>query len=237
MDFSNKTVIITGSGSGIGQATALAFGKRGAKVVINSRSTDSGATTLAGLRNMGTACIHVPSDVSRSDDARRLVEQTLDAFGRVDILVNNAGIVTPGRIDTVSEEDWDRTFAVNVKSAYLVSRHAIGAMRQAGGGAIVNVSSIAAERGFADRAALSASKGAVLALTRAMAKDHLADAIRVNCACPGPTRTAALDARIAGTPDPLAAMRSLTSQIPQGRLGTPAEIAAAILFAASDEAA
>ncbi len=148
-----------------------------------------------------------------------MVEETVRAFGRLDILVNNAGIVLPGRVDTTSEEDWERTFAVNVKGVFLVSRQAITAMHQTGGGVIVHVSSVAAEKGIADRAAYSASKGALLALTRAMARDHLAENIRVNCVCPGTTYTPSLEKRLQAFADPEKARAEFIARQPMARFG------------------
>lgn len=237
MRFADKVVLITGSGAGIGRAAALAFAGAGAKLVVNSQSLASGSETLALLRNAGGTALFVQGDVAQSDDARRLVEAAVDGFGRLDILINNAGIVLPGRVDTISEDDWERTFAVNVKGTYLVSREAIKAMRAAGGGVIVHIASVAAEKGLADRAAYSASKGALLALTRAMARDHLADNIRVNCVCPGTTATPSLEKRLQAFADPEKARAEFTARQPMGRFGRDDEIAAAILFAASDEAA
>ena len=237
MRFSGKVVLITGSGAGIGRAAALAFAREGATVVVNSRTAASGAETCEELARGGFTAHFVPGDVSINEDARRMVEESERVFGRLDVLVNNAGIVIPGRIDTISEDDWDRMFAVNVKGTFLVSRHAVEAMRKSGGGVIVHVSSVVAQRGVPDRAAYSASKGAVLSLTRAMARDYLADNIRVNCVCPGTTLTPSLEKRLQAFPDPEAARAAFEARQPMGRLGTPEEIAAAILFAASEEAA
>lgn len=237
MRFAGKVVLITGSGAGIGRAAALAYVREGAKVVVNSQSRESGMQTLALVRDAGGTGLLIQGDVSLAEDARRLVEGTVDAFADLDILVNNAGIVLPGRIDTISEDDWDRTFAVNVKGAYLVSRHAVAVMREKGGGVIVNVASVAAQKGLPDRAAYSASKGALLSLTKAMAKDHLAENIRVNSVCPGTISTPSLEARLAAFADPEKARAEFVARQPMGRFGTDAEIAAAILYASSDEAA
>ena len=237
MRFAEKVVLITGSGAGIGRAAALAFAREGARVVVNSQSLASGAETLALLKQEGRAALFIQGDVSTNDDAKRMVDGALDGFGRLDILVNNAGIVLPGRVDTISEDDWDRTFAVNVKGCYLVSRHAVNAMRQTGGGVIVHVGSVAAEKGVADRAAYSASKGALLALTRAMARDHLGENIRVNCVSPGTTYTPSLERRLQAFADPEKARAEFTARQPMGRFGRDDEIAAAILFAAADDAA
>jgi len=237
MRFSDKVVLITGSGAGIGRAAALAFAREGAKVVVNSQSSASGAETLGLLKAAGFTALFVQGDVSCSDDAQRIVEAAVAGFGRLDVLVNNAGIVLPGRVDTISEDDWERTFAVNVKGTYLVSRHAVKAMRASGGGVVVQVASVAAQKGLPDRAAYSASKGALLALTRAMARDYLADHIRVNCVSPGTISTPSLEKRLQSFADPQQARAEFTARQPMGRFGRDDEIAAAILFAASDEAA
>jgi meso-butanediol dehydrogenase / (S,S)-butanediol dehydrogenase / diacetyl reductase len=237
MRFADKVVLITGSGAGIGRAAALAYVREGAKVVVNSHSRESGAQTLALVRDAGGAGLFIQGDVSIDEDACRLVDGTVDAFGAIDILVNNAGIVLPGRIDTIDEDDWERTFAVNVKGPYLVSRRALKYMREKGGGVIVNVASVAAQKGVFDRAAYSASKGALLSLTRAMAKDHLAENIRVNCVCPGTTLTPSLEARLQAFADPEKARAEFVARQPMGRFGTDQEIAAAILYASCDEAA
>ena len=237
MRFADKVVLITGSGAGIGRAAALAFAREGAKVVVNSQSAASGSETLALLKAAGHPALFVQGDVSCSDDARRIVEAAVAGFGRLDVLVNNAGIVLPGRVDTISEDDWERTFAVNVKGAFLVSRHAVKAMQSSGGGVIVQVASVAAEKGLPDRAAYSASKGALLSLTRAMARDYLADQIRVNCVSPGTISTPSLEKRLQSFADPQQARAEFVARQPMGRFGRDDEIAAAILFAASDEAA
>ena len=237
MRFADKVVLITGSGAGIGRAAALAFAREGARLVVNSQSAASGGETLALLKAAGHSALFVQGDVSRSDDARRIVDAAVAGFGRLDVLVNNAGIVLPGRVDTISEDDWERTFAVNVKGAFLVSRHAVKAMQSSGGGVIVQVASVAAEKGLPDRAAYSASKGALLSLTRAMARDYLADQIRVNCVSPGTISTPSLEKRLQSFADPQQARAQFVARQPMGRFGRDDEIAAAILFAASDEAA
>jgi len=237
MRFANKVVLITGSGAGIGRAAALAFAREGARVMVNSQSLASGSETLEMLKASGHTALFVQGDVSSSDDARAIVEAAVAGFGRLDVLVNNAGIVLPGRVDTISEDDWERTFAVNVKGPYLVSREAIKVMRPSGGGVIVNIASVAAEKGIPDRAAYSASKGALLALTRAMARDYLADHIRVNCVSPGTIATPSLEKRLQSFADPQQARAEFTARQPMGRFGRDDEIAAAILFAACDEAA
>lgn len=237
MRFQEKVVLITGAGVGIGRATAIRFGKEGAKVAINSLTREHGLETLRLLKEAGGEGIYIQGDVSIAADAQRMVEETVKAFGKIDILVNNAGIVIPGRVDNMSEEDWDRTMAVNLKGVFLVSKYTIPVMRKNGGGVIVHNASVVALKGVKDRGAYTASKGGVWALTKAMAADYLADNIRVNCVCPGTTYTPSLEKRIQAFPDPEKARADFIARQPMGRLGKDEEIAAAILFAASDEAA
>jgi NAD(P)-dependent dehydrogenase (short-subunit alcohol dehydrogenase family) len=197
----------------------------------------NGQETLRLLQEARGQGIYIQGDVSITADARRMVEETVKAFGRIDILVNNAGIVLPGRVDNISEEDWDRTIAVNLKGVYLVSKYTIPEMRKIGGGVIVLNASVVAIKGVKDRGAYTASKGGVLALTKAMAADYLSENIRVNCVCPGTTYTPSLERRIQAFADPEKARVDFIARQPMGRLGKDEEIAAAILFAASDEAA
>jgi len=235
--FQGKVVLITGAGVGIGRAAAVRFAKEGAKVAVNSLTPANGAETLRLVKLAGGEGIYVQGDVSRDADARRIVEETVRAFGRIDVLVNNAGVVFPGRVDNTSEDDWDRTMAVNLKGAFLVSKCVIPEMRKGGGGVIVHNASVAAVKGVKDRAAYTASKGGLWALTKAMAADYIEEKIRVNCVCPGTTYTPSLERRIQAFADPEKARVDFVARQPMGRLGTDEEIAAAILFAASDEAA
>jgi NAD(P)-dependent dehydrogenase (short-subunit alcohol dehydrogenase family) len=236
MRFEGKVVLITGAGVGIGRAAALLFAREGARVAVNSLTPANGQETVRLVTEAGGKALYIQGDVSRDADARRLISETVRAFGRLDILVNNAGIVLAGRADNTSEEDWDRTMAVNLKGPFLVSKHAVPVMREHGGGVIVHNASVVALKGVKDRAAYSASKGGLWALTKAMAADYLADGIRVNCVCPGTTETPSLDRRIQAFPDPAKARADFIARQPMGRLGRGEEIAAAILFAASDEA-
>lgn len=236
MNFTSKVVLITGAGAGIGRATALKFAEAGAIVVVNSRTAGSGRETLAMLEEKGGKGAFVQGDVSVAIDAERLVQETVKRFGRVDVLVNNAGIVLPGRVDNMSEEDFEKTMSVNVKGTFLVSKYAILEMRKNGGGVIVNIGSVAALKGIVDRSAYSASKGAIVSLTRAMAADYIRENIRVNCVCPGTTETPALVEKIMSSENPEATRRLFTERQPMGRLGKDEEIAQAVLFACCDEA-
>ncbi|MGQ9693578.1 MAG: SDR family NAD(P)-dependent oxidoreductase [Thermodesulfobacteriota bacterium] len=237
MRFQGKVVLITGAGVGIGRAAAIRFGKERAKVAVNSLTSEHGLETLRLLKEAGGEGIYIQGDVSIAADAQHMVEETVKAFGKIDILVNNAGIVIPGRVDNMSEEDWDRTMAVNLKGVFLVSKYTIPVMRRNGGGVIVHNASVVALKGVKDRGAYTASKGGVWALTKAMAADYLSENIRVNCVCPGTTYTPSLERRIQAFPDPEKARADFIARQPMGRLGKDEEIAAAILFAASDEAA
>jgi len=206
-------------------------------VAINSLTPAHGSETLRLLQGAGGQGIYVPGDVSKDAEARRIVQETVKAFGRLDILVNNAGIVLPGRVDNTSEEDWDQTVAVNLKGVFLVSKYTIPEMRKNRGGVIVHNASVVATKGVKDRAAYTASKGGVWALTKAMAADYIAENIRVNCVCPGTIDTPSLGRRIQAFANPEKARADFIARQPMGRLGKDEEIAAAILFAASDEAA
>ncbi|GAB2724452.1 SDR family NAD(P)-dependent oxidoreductase [Paenibacillus thermoaerophilus] len=237
MNFSNKAVLVTGAGAGIGRATAVLFAEKGAKVAVNALTPNRGAETLELVRKAGAEGIFVQGDVSVAADAERIVRETVDAFGRIDILVNNAGIVLPGRVDNMSEEDFDRTMRVNVKGTFLISKYAVRQMKKQGGGVIVNNASVAALKGHTDRSAYSASKGAIVSLTKAMAADYVKDNIRVNCVCPGTTYTPAIEDKIRTADDPEAMSAAFVARQPMGRLGKAEEIAYAILFACCDEAA
>jgi len=240
MDFSKKVVLITGAGAGIGRAAAILFAEKGARVAINAlapNNMQSGEVTLELVRKAGSDGIFIEGDISNAADAERIVGTTVETFGRLDILINNAGIVLPGRVDNMSEEDFDKTMQVNVKGTFLISKYAVLQMKKQVGGVIVNNASVAALKGHTDRSAYSASKGAVLSLTKAMAADYIKDNIRVNCVCPGTTLTPAIEEKIRTAEDPEAMRAAFVARQPMGRLGRVEEIAHAMLFAACDEAA
>jgi len=236
MRFVDKVVLITGAGSGMGRATALLFAKEGAKVIVNDLVPKRGEETLAMIKELGAEGIFLQSDVTKAAEVETMVQKALEAYGRIDILINNAGVIVPGAVDTVTEVDFDRAFNVNVKGVFLVSKYIVPAMKKAGGGVIVNMGSVAAFKGYADRSVYCASKGAVVSMTRAMAMDYIKDNIRVNCVCPGTIDTPALEERIQDSADPEATRKALIARQPLGRLGTDEEIAHAVLFAASPAA-
>jgi NAD(P)-dependent dehydrogenase (short-subunit alcohol dehydrogenase family) len=233
--FAGQVVIVSGAGSGIGQATALAFGREGATVTLADRSAAAAESTARAIRDAGGEAAVVEADVSRDADCRRVVDEAVGRSGRIDVLVNNAGIGASGTVLTTDETTWDAIMSVNVKGVFLLSRAALPVMIRRRFGVIVNTASIAGVAAVPDRAAYCASKFAVVGLTRAMALDHVNDGIRVNCVCPGTTDTPWIAKRLAEAADPEAAMASLVARQPMGRLGRPEEMAAAILFLASSE--
>ncbi|MHA1131146.1 MAG: SDR family NAD(P)-dependent oxidoreductase [Candidatus Helarchaeota archaeon] len=232
MKLQDKVAIITGAGAGIGKATAILFAKEGAKVCVNSL-TKSAEVTANAINEFGSA-IFVQGDISRPETAENIMKATIEAFGKIDILFNNAGIVIPGRVDTLSLEDWERTFAVNVTGVYLVTRACLPALKETKG-VIIHNASVLAVKGVKERAAYSASKGALWALTKAMAADYLEDGIRVNCLCPGTTDTESLARRITAFDDPKKARADFIARQPMKRLGTPEEQAEAALYLATAE--
>jgi meso-butanediol dehydrogenase/(S,S)-butanediol dehydrogenase/diacetyl reductase len=186
MRLTGKVAIITGGGSGIGKAIALAFIREGAKVVIVGRG---GKKLEAAAAEIGGDCLAVNADVSTASEVEKLVSAALDKFKRINILVNNAAVLLPGTAESLTEEEFDQTLAINVRGLWLVSRAVLPHMRASGGGSIVNIGSVLSLVGTRNRVAYAASKGAVVAMTKAMALDHAGENIRVNCICPGIVET------------------------------------------------
>jgi NAD(P)-dependent dehydrogenase (short-subunit alcohol dehydrogenase family) len=233
-----KVALITGAATGIGRASALAFAAAGARVVVTDLREAELAQTAAAVHAAGGRVVALTADLARPESCPVLVEQALRAVGRLDVLFNNAGVgtmVVGGTVETIDLEKWDLALDVNVRAMYLMSRAAVPALRAAGGGSIVNTSSVSAFRGSVARPshAYAASKGAVLALTRAMAASYGRDRIRVNAICPGTIRTRLTEDFIARAERDAAEGRG----IPLGRVGEPDDIARCALFLASDDAA
>ncbi len=237
MKLKDKVAIITGAGAGIGRASALRFASEGAKVAAVDLNADTVKAVADEIRKSGGIAECYAADVSRSADVVRVVTQVVESFGRVDILFNNAGIVPHGKIHQTTEQEWDRTMAINVKSMYLLCHEVVPVFQRQRGGVILNTASATALKMVPDRAAYTASKGAVVALTRTMALDHVKDNIRVNCLCPGTVDTPSLRDRLTALGDYEKAREQFIARQPMGRLGTAEEIAEAALYLVSDEAA
>ena len=232
MRLEGKTAVITGAAAGIGRATAALFVAEGARVIVADLNLEAARATCAEL---GAAATPKACDVADSAQCKALIEFAEAHFGKLDILVNNAGFGALGSVVTTEEAVLDRILAVNVKGVFMCSKYAVPLMARHGGGVIVNTASNVASVGLKDRAAYVASKGAVAALTRSMALDHVADNIRVNCVAPGVTMSSYFDKMLAEVDDPVAFRKVLDSRQPMGRTGTPGEIAYAILYLACDE--
>ncbi|WP_027882724.1 glucose 1-dehydrogenase [Meiothermus rufus] len=231
MQLADKVALITGAASGIGLEAALLFAREGARVVAVDIS-EKGQKTVAAIQQAGGQAHFVQADVSRAEDAERMVAEAERVFGRLDILFNNAGISHAADDDAIhtSEAVWDLTFAVNVKGVFLGCKYGIPALRRAGGGSIINTASFVAFLGAATpQLAYTASKGAVLSMTRELAVIHARENIRVNALCPGPLQTELL-MKYLDTPEKR--QRRLV-HIPMGRFGQAGEIAQAALFLAS----
>jgi NAD(P)-dependent dehydrogenase (short-subunit alcohol dehydrogenase family) len=237
MDFSGTAVLVTGGTSGIGAAIARAFGAAGATVLLTGRDTERGGEVAADIASDGGAAEFMAADVTDTGACGRLVDAALERFGRLDVLVNNAGIIHSGDAQSTTDEQWNETIAVNLTAAFRMSRAAIPAIRRQGGGSIVNIASDWALVGGRNAVAYCASKGGLMMMTKAMALDHAGENIRVNAVCPTEIMTPMLtgEFRAAGITDE-EGLAALAETIPMGRVGTPEEVARAVLFLASDQA-
>ena len=235
MKLDGKVAIVTGAAAGIGAASALLFAREGAAVVVTDIDAEGVQRTATNISEQGGQAVAVAGDVSRSAEVQRVVDCAIKSFGRIDILFNNAGIVPVGRIDATTEQQWDSAMAVNVKSIYLLSHAVVPRFQQQGGGVILNTASATALRAVPDRACYTATKAAVVGLTKSMALDYVRENIRVNCLCPGTIDTPSLSQRIAAFDDPVEARGRFIARQPMGRFGTSEEIAAAALYLVSDD--
>src|SRR5262252_3959459 len=235
MRLKDKVALITGGTSGIGEATALLFAEEGAKIAITGRDETRGHAVIVKILEAGGHAIFIRTDVRKSDECRRAVDETVGSFGRVDILFNNAGIFYPQTTLECSEEEWDEEIDINLKGAFLMSKAALPGMIAQGRGVIIHNSSGWGIVGGDKAVAYCASKGGLVLMTKAMAIDHGRQGIRVNCICPGDVETPMLplDAKMRGLKweDYLAGCANR----PLGRIGQVDEIAKAVLFLATDD--
>ena len=230
--FDGKCVIVTGAGSGIGRATALAFAAEGARLVVSDVDEANGQATASAAQKLGAQAEFIRVDVARASDCAALVERAVSRFGRLDVAFNNAGInIGAAPIAAIDESDWQRILGVNLTGVFLCMKYEIAAMKRTGGGAIVNTASVGGLIGTAGVTAYCATKHGVVGLTRSAALDHIRDGIRINAVCPGGTRTAMLEEWFK---DP-EVERSALAGTPIGRMAEPAEIARTVLFLASEE--
>lgn len=225
-----KVAIVTGASSGIGAATALAFAREGAKVVVANRHSAPGQETVRQIRGAGGEATFVRADVSKAAEVETLVSETLKTYGQLDCASNNAGVTSTLALTELSEEDWDRTINVDLKGVWLCLKYQIPAMQRGGGGAVVNTASVGGVVGFADTGAYAAAKGGVIALTRAAAIECAASGIRVNSVSPGLVETP----MFAGLPADF--REAVASKFPLGRAGKPQEVAEAVVYLCSDAA-
>ena len=232
----DKVAIITGSGSGQGQAAATLFAAEGAKIVVSDVNDGGGEATAAAIAAAGGTAVYHHADVSNAGDVEALVARATSEFGRLDVLYNNAAIWSGRGIDNfvteLDEENWDRIVDVNLKGIFLCCKHGIPALIAAGGGSVINTSSVAGIMGSRNAShAYSASKGGVVSLTRAMAMGYARDNVRVNVICPGGVDTP----MIASMMDTEQRAERFAASHPLGRMGTPEDIAYCALYLASDE--
>jgi len=237
-ELTDKIAVVTGGGSGIGEAIAALFARQGAHVVILELDEASARGGVEKIRAAGGKADAIACDVAEPRQVDAVFPQIASKLGRIDILVNNAGIAHIGNIERTTEEDFDRLYRVNVKGVYLCARAAVPIMLRQGGGVILNMASIASLIGVPDRFAYSMTKGAVLTMTRSIAIDYMKKNIRCNCICPARVHTPFVDRYITqnypGREQEM--FRQLSEYQPIGRMGNPQEVAQLALYLCSDEA-
>lgn len=234
MNEDSKVALVTGAASGIGYASAEALLSRGLAVTLVDRDTQALHRAAEALGNSGTV-LAVTADMSKASEVRQAFTRVRESYGKLDAIVNNAGVQRSGDVTAFSENDWDLLLGINPKSCFLAAKHGIPLLREAGGGAIVNVASIAGLRGGAGQTAYSASKGAIVAFSRALAMETASYGIRVNCLAPGWIDTPFNDPAIAFMGGRANLEVMVEDSVPLKRQGTPAEIAAAVAFLATDD--
>lgn len=226
----DQVAMVTGATSGIGEAIARRFAAEGAQVAVVGRNRERGDAVVSSIKQSGGKAHFFATDVTSDDAVRDLLQAVLERFGTLSIVVNNAGLSVPGTVVDITPAQWDEVFSLNVRSAYLVSHHAMPHLLTRGDGSVINISSEAGLKGLKDRAAYCAAKAALVGLTKAMAVDHSANGIRINCICPGTIETPMISRLI----DEHANPRAMKDEFLQRRLtpylGTPEDIAEAALY-------
>lgn len=236
MRLKNKIILITGSGSGIGKATALLFAKEGATVIVNDLAADKGQETVDEIISNDGKAIFIVADVTDAHSVKLMVDRVISDYGKIDVLFNNAGISGIGAIHELEPEAWDRVLNINTRGVFLPSKYVIPHMMDQKNGSIINMSSCIAEIGLARRASYSASKGAVLALTKSMQVDYAPYGIRVNALMPGTVLTPFVEQYLQTSYDNIeAGYESLKKRQLSGDLLRPEDVAKAALFLASDD--
>ncbi|MEK4236265.1 glucose 1-dehydrogenase [Paenibacillus sp. FSL R5-0475] len=236
MRLANKVILITGSGSGIGRSTALLFAREGATVIVNDLDEARGIETLKDIHADGGKGHFIHADVTHAESVEQMVDQIIEQYGHIDVLFNNAGISGVGALHEVEPDAWERVIQVNIRGVYLPSKYVLPHMMKRKSGNIINMSSCVAEIGLARRASYSATKGAVLALTKSMQVDYAAYNIRVNALLPGTILTPFVENYLKTSYDnPETAIASIKKRQLSEELGLPEDVAQAALFLASDE--
>ncbi len=234
MQLEGKVAIITGAATGIGRATAVLFAREGASVVVADINEDDAQRTVADIKDEGGSARFVQTDVSEAEDVRTLMEKAAEEIGGIDVIVNNAGAQRSGAVTEFEESEWDLLMRVNPRSCFLGAKYSVPYLRERGGGSIVNVSSLAGLKGGPGMTAYSASKGAIIAFTRALAGELAPDNIRANSVCPGWIDTPFNEPAIEFMGGRAQQEEMVQQTVPLKRQGTPEEIAPGILYLASD---
>ena len=235
-DFVGRVALITGGTSGIGLETARQLLAQGGTVALIGSQKDKGRAVLDTLEIYGDKVCFIQGDISKVSQCQQVVQQTVAILGRLDIVINSAGIYMEKSIDDVTEEEFDNMMAINIKGTYFVCKYALPYLRQAGGGAIVTISSDAGINGNSLCTTYCASKGAVTIFTKALALESIHDGIRVNCVCPGDVDTPMVDKQLINVVNKVEFLRDMASVYPIGRIARPEEIAKVICFLASEAA-
>ncbi len=231
----DKRAIVTGAGSGIGRAIAIRLSEEGARVALADLDREAAEGVASEIGEAGGETLVVKTDVTRAADVEALVGEVVRGWGGLDIMVNNAGVGVAGTAPVTYEKDYEFVMDVAVRGTFLGMKYAIPAIRDSGGGSVVNMSSVAALVGIPDRAVYSAAKGAILAITRAAAIDHVQEGVRINCIAPGTVDTPWIGRITSGYDDPEEARANMQARQPHGRFVAPEEIAAMAAYLASDE--